>query len=749
MSYRRSIAVCLCVALLAAPGGALAASETRLAIARDWGRVTGYVLDGATGEPVAGARVVVEEGGAFADRGPTTGQTNAEGRYQVRARIGRKSSHLDVMSLVEGFPIGLLMPWGLFKQTRVVDARQCLMQVDAPGYKPFLGIVTAQVASATRFSLHSVDILLAREGTPEASSAPPNRTRERLLAFTLEPRIAAPGEKVTFTARFRLPDDGVRYSSGCYTPNRIFRVDEFEMRPVGKPDSETGTRTFQATLEVPKRPREEWAVFRLWLDRDGRYQEVELPRRRDLLLQIAQTPEERAAAQLASHAFDLEQAGRLADALQHYRRAAEALPERASLWARIGHLSLRLNRPAESIAAFEKLIAADPNHPETTTSHYAMALLAAGETQRALDALSEVEKKSARRGQLPREFLLAMARAHLARSDLQTADRYYARAVKSGRVPNEVAQQFHLKRARAAVKEMPENPDARAGLARALFDLGRYEEAAAAYRQALRLGPAQAWGHLDLAICLTAAGKDRDALPHYRLAVELAPENLEACLALAECHRRLGEFSPALEAYRKVAAAPARRYDYRVQHGLALALLATGQEASAMEALARAVTLGRSKGRLLGTRLPTGVGTLSLTPKRVAIDAFEHPEMALDYALLNSLRVLRQAPDSSPALFQAGAALIELGVAEKGLEMLERALEHGFAPPDAQYARAMACLRLERRAEARELLERLTRENPGHRRAWLALARIHFDAGNSPAGKACLLRAQAEQVENR
>ena len=59
------------------PAGA-GGEETGL---RDWGRVTGYVLDTATGGPLL-ARVVVEEGGAFADRGPTTGQTNAEGRYQ-------------------------------------------------------------------------------------------------------------------------------------------------------------------------------------------------------------------------------------------------------------------------------------------------------------------------------------------------------------------------------------------------------------------------------------------------------------------------------------------------------------------------------------------------------------------------------------------------------------------------------------------------------------------------------------------
>ncbi len=645
MSTRRFCALAgVVAAVLLAPAGAWAARPPDPLAGRDWGTLTGYVVDRESGKPVAGARVVVEHAGQFATSGRTTGSTDAEGRYQVSALIGRKSSKLDLMSLVEGFPIGLIMPWGLFKHTRIVDLRQSAMRVERAGYKPFVGLVAAQVPSARRYTLHNVDVLLAPVESPLLSAAPPERPRERLLAYSVEPAIATPGEKVTFTARFRLPQDGARYTAGFYTPNALFKFDDFTLKRARHPDPETGAITFQRVLEIPKRPRGEWAALRLWLDRDEKYNEVELPGVKDVLLQVARTPEEREAATQAQAAFALE----------------------------------TQDRPAEA----------------------------------------------------------------LARNDLTRADQYYARAVKIGRVPGEVAQRFHLERARAAVKANPEDPDARLGLARALFDMQRYEEAAAEHHQALRRDPGNVWAHLDLAQCLTAAGRDRDALPHYQQAAQLAPENLEAQLALADCLRRQGHFPEALAAYRQVAAAPARRYDFRVQHGLGLMLLAAGETDAAMEALGRAINLAREKGQLTGTQVYTGLGMLSIAPKRVAIDRFEQPEAALDYALLHGLRQLKRTPESPVAEYLAGAAMVELGLADNGLTLVRRAAARGFAPNDARYVVALAHLRLEQRSEARRLLEELVRVEPEHRRALEALARLAFEAGDTARGQAYLLRAR-------
>lgn len=730
------------LALLAAAGAAMAEGADPVA-GRDWGTVTGYVRDRESGQPVAGARVAVECEGHFLTTGRTAGITDQEGRYRVSALIGRRSSHLDLMSLVEGFPIALVMPWGLFKHTRIVDAHQTAMQVECPGYQPFVGLVAAQVSSANRYALHNVDILLAPASSRLISSAPPDRPREQLVSYSIEPQIVAPGEKVTFTARFILPQDGPRYTAGFYTPDRLFKFEDVALKRVGKPDPHTGASNFQLTVTVPKRPRGEWAAFRVWLDRDRKYNEVELAGVKEVLLQIARTPEERAAAETARAAFALEQQGQLAQALARYRDAAATAPSRPSLWARIGSLALQLNRPRDSVAAFEKLVAVDADHPEAAASQFATALLAAGETQRALDMLTAMEKKADKRRRLPREFLLALARTHLARHDLRSADQYYARAVKIGRVPDEIMREFHLERARAAARSAPGDPDARSALSRALFDMGRYEEAAAACREAIRRDPANAWAHLDLAQCLTAAGNDRAALAHYRQAVELAPGNLEARLALAECTRRQGRFAEALQHYKTVAAAPARRYDFRVQHGLGLMLLAAGEPDAAAQALAQAVELARDKGRLTGTQVYTGFGLLSLAPKRVTVDQFAHPEAALDYALLRSLHALKQSPHNAVAQYEAGAALIALGLAEKGLGLVQSAAAAGFEPNDVTYVRALAHVGLGQPAAAQQLLEELLQVDPDNRRALRLLAQIAFDQGDTGRAQSYLLRASA------
>lgn len=744
MMLRKRLALWAALALFAStPAGAYAARKPDPLAGREWGAVTGYILDRATGRPVAGARITLEQGDAFAAKGPTVGATDASGLYRVKALIGRKSSHFDLMSLIDGFPIGLLMPWGLFKQTRVVDAHQFVARVEKPGYKPFVGIVSAQVVSAQQYAVHNVDVLLAPESGTLLSSAPPDRPRERLLSYSFAPAVAAPGEKVTFTAKFLLPHDGVKYSSGWYTQDKqLFGFEDFSMKADRKRDPETGAVTYRAFLTVPRKPHADWASLRLWLDRAQRYHEVKLPQVHEMLLQVARTPADRPAAEAAQQAFDLEQQGQPAEALAAYRKAAEAAPKRASLWARIGQLSLQLNRVQDAIVAYEKLPAADPDDKEGNATRLATALLAAGDTQKALDTLTAVEKKVDKRKRMPREFLLALARTYLAKDDLKVADGYYERAVKIGRVPDEVAQQFHLERARAAVKATPDNPDARAGLARALFDLKRYDEAAVEYREALRREPTNPWTHLDLASSLVAAHRDRDALRSYQQAVALAPQNLEARLGMAECDRRLGDFPAALAEYRRLAATPARSGDFHVQHGLGLMLLAAGDEKGATDALAQAVVLGRVKGKLNDLRVQTGFGVLSLTTRKVSIDDFRYPEAALDYELLDSLATLKKCPDDAGATYQAGAALIELGLAKQGLEKVQQAAARGFRPADAAYLTAMANLRLGRRDEARHTLEDVVRQDPGHRRALLALAGMAFDAGDTAAGQAYLVQAQ-------
>ena len=53
---------------------------------------------------------------------------------------------------------------------------------------------------------------------------------------------------------------------------------------------------------------------------------------------------------------------------------------------------------------------------------------------------------------------------------------------------------------------------------------GRYAEAQARYREALRLNPTYADAHFYLAVTLEKSGKSPEARPHWRLYQQLAPD---------------------------------------------------------------------------------------------------------------------------------------------------------------------------------------------------------------------------------
>src|SRR5262245_28420793 len=60
-----------------------------------WGKVMGWVVDAATHKAVAGASVALEIGGEFPAAGRGLGKTDAAGKFEAAAPLGRISSNLD------------------------------------------------------------------------------------------------------------------------------------------------------------------------------------------------------------------------------------------------------------------------------------------------------------------------------------------------------------------------------------------------------------------------------------------------------------------------------------------------------------------------------------------------------------------------------------------------------------------------------------------------------------------------------
>ena len=72
---------------------------------------------------------------------------------------------------------------------------------------------------------------------------------------------------------------------------------------------------------------------------------------------------------------------------------------------------------------------------------------------------------------------------------------------------------------------------AHAGLGYALIQLGRFEDAAAAYREALRIDPGNAVTNKDLGYALIELGRFEDAAAAYREALRIDPGNAAATMA--------------------------------------------------------------------------------------------------------------------------------------------------------------------------------------------------------------------------
>jgi Flp pilus assembly protein TadD len=79
-----------------------------------------------------------------------------------------------------------------------------------------------------------------------------------------------------------------------------------------------------------------------------------------------------------------------------------------------------------------------------------------------------------------------------------------------------------------------------------LMKQGRHQEAAAEWRKALELSPAEARAHNNLGVCLFSTGKVDEAVAEYRAALELSPEYPEALNNLGDALVRKKQFNEAL-----------------------------------------------------------------------------------------------------------------------------------------------------------------------------------------------------------
>lgn len=727
------------------PAPSAAAAKDPAALARtDWGKVTGWVVDAATRKPIPSAAVAVETRGEFAERGKGAAETDASGRFQAHAPLGRISANVDMMRLLTMHPFSLLFsPKAMMKETRIVDVDRLNVRVTCPGYKPFLGPVRAAEADAERYSVRLEDVWLAPEGGTLVSFSPDNFQHERIESFTVKPAVCGPGETITVTLVARLPVDRKERYTAFLTSNNPRLVTPDTSLKAQPTDPEDPTRVvFARAVKVELKPNERYAELGFYLVRNGKTPLVEPETK--VLVQSVISDEERQAAVLIEDGYRQARRGEADSALQRYEAARKVAPRYTLAHLLYGDLCLRAGRSQAAVEAYAKLVELSPGDWDVARPRHILALMQIGDLPAAAAEVQGAEEKTKA---VPPQIYLYRARIAALQGRFDDADRDLTKASHLIPIPAATTQEINLRRMQAAVQAQPDAPEIRLAYARVLGSSGRWHEALAQTQAALRLNPQDPWATIDLATALRQVGRGDDAHQALERALQLDPGNAEARLLIAESLRERGDYAAALPLYREIAAA--EPLNPRARQGLALLLLHQDDRGGARKELLEMVQLSRAKGQTEDNGMAISFQAIYFGPKRRFVSGYSDAQGAAGRVILECLDSLDGNPKNALAWQNIGGALVQLGDGKLALDALDKALALDPSLPEARFYRALALRQSGQFDAARVTLEAVVAANPLHPRARLELARVYTDGGELQQAQSQILAHAKNYPEER
>ncbi|MXY26176.1 MAG: tetratricopeptide repeat protein [Acidobacteria bacterium] len=374
----------------------------------------------------------------------------------------------------------------------------------------------------------------------------------------------------------------------------------------------------------------------------------------------------------------LQAAGFVTPAESAYRHARAADPEDLRWFYYLAHIQQVTGRRGEAIANFERALEIDPEHLPSLVWLGEMLLDqgAPGDAAAAYERALALAPASA-------AALAGLGRAALAQQDAESAAAYLERALRLE--PGATSLHYSLGMAyrdlgdpeRAAQhlaqhgEGAPALPDpllqAQTGLLdsglaherrgmRALA-AGRFDEAAAAFREGLALAPDDATLHHRLGVALMESGDVRGAGAQFEEALRLAPDFAEAHLSLGDLHVQGNRFAEALQSYE---AAVMHRPDYLdARFAVADTLNRMGRLTDALPHLERITVVDPA---MADAWMARGVSLVQLARYREARDWLTrareiHPDDTRILFLL--VRVLAAAPDGGVRDGARALALLE------------------------------------------------------------------------------------------
>ncbi len=231
----------------------------------------------------------------------------------------------------------------------------------------------------------------------------------------------------------------------------------------------------------------------------------------------------------------LGQAGRVPEAIEHYKHALWVKPDYAEAHVNLG-VALQLEgKTPEAIGHFEQALRIRPNMPG---AHYnlGVALQLTGKMGEAITQYEQGLQINPDNAELHHSLGFALQQA----GRIQQATEHWEIALRIK--PDYAEAHYNLgvacvQQGRAqeaidhwvqALQIKPEYAEAHYNLGVACVQQGRSAEAISHWEAAVRINPDYAEAHYNLAVALEQQGRVQDALSHYREALRIKPNHREA-----------------------------------------------------------------------------------------------------------------------------------------------------------------------------------------------------------------------------
>jgi tetratricopeptide (TPR) repeat protein len=241
-------------------------------------------------------------------------------------------------------------------------------------------------------------------------------------------------------------------------------------------------------------------------------------------------------------------------------------PANYRAWFDLGFVNNATGRAEESIAAYEKSVAAKPDVFESNLNLGLMLAKAdQPDAEHYLRAATKL-KPAAHPEQNLEQAWLALAHAVESAKPQEALDAYDHAAKLQPKDPEphlsaasllfrqnqyaEAEQQY-----RQALAIDPKSPDALIGIANIYARGDRLTEAADTLRQLVSVRPDYAPAHFELARILEADKKPDEAIAEYEAGLKLTPNDKDAQLSLAQSYASAGKYAQALPLYQALLAA--------------------------------------------------------------------------------------------------------------------------------------------------------------------------------------------------